>query len=75
MKAITVYCVQPFWQSGRRLAQGDLRQTDNQDRAWEMARSAARRNAGVILYSVTGNPEYDDWSEPTILARLGEVPV
>lgn len=70
----TIYCVQSFWRDGRKLAQGELRQFKKEPDAMRVGESLARRNAGSIVYSVTGNAEFDDWSEPRLLARHGETP-
>jgi hypothetical protein len=74
MSEVTVYFVQPFKVAGRCLVRGDLRHTRNLREAERLARAAEIKAAGAILYSVTGSPEFEVWSEPKVLARLGVVP-
>lgn len=74
MARVTVFCVQPFWLDRRKLVHGQRRQFKKAEEALRAGEAAARRNAGAIVYSVEGDPEYDDWAEPKVLASLGQVP-
>ena len=71
---VTVYCVQSFWRDRRKLAAGRLRQFKNEADARMAGESASRRDAGVIVFAITGNPEADYWDEPRLLASYGDVP-
>ena len=70
----TIYCVQAFWKNDRKLAMGAMRQFKTEEAAREAGLSASRRNVGVLVYSVEGCAELDDWGDPRVLARHGDVP-
>jgi hypothetical protein len=72
---MTIYCVQPFWRAGpTKLARGELRQFRDEARARRAGEAAARRLGGALVYSVAGDPDYDNWDAPRFMARIGEVP-
>lgn len=71
----TYYGVQPFWHDGRRLARGDLQQFRTEVEATRAAERLYDNHAGVLVYSVTGDPDYDAWQEPRTIATLGSVPL
>lgn len=74
MREQTIYCVQPYWRDGMKLAHGDLRQFRTEGEARRAAERAYRRNAGVVVYSVTGSPEFDAWRQPRKVMSIGAVP-
>lgn len=75
MARVTVFYVQPFSRAGpKKLTRGDLRQYADEPKARRAGEVAARRNAGAIVYSVEGNPEYEDWAPPRHIASFGDVP-
>ena len=69
-----IYCVQPFVQKGRKLVGSDLRQFKTEADARRVGESMAGRSAGVLVYEIEGDAEFEDWGEPKELARHGEVP-
>ena len=74
MARTTIYCVQPFVQKGKKLVQGDLRQFKTEADARRVGENMAGRAVGVIVYEIEGDPEFEDWGEPKMLATHGEVP-
>lgn len=72
--ATTVYCVQAFWHDGRKLAKGRLRQFLDEDLARQAGRAASGAHAGVVVFRVRGEPEFETWSEPEVLDAYGTVP-
>jgi hypothetical protein len=71
MSLKTIYGVQPYWHDGRRLARGVPQQFRSRQEADRAAERLYENHAGVLIYSVTGNPEYDAWGEPCVLSTLG----
>lgn len=71
MSAKTIYGVQPYWHDGRRLARGLPEQFRSRDEADKAAERLYMNHAGVLIYSVTGNPEFDTWGEPRVLWTIG----
>jgi hypothetical protein len=69
-----IYCVQPYWDDGRRLAHGALRQFTTPQAALRAGEAAARQLGGAVVYLVEGDPEFDDWGDPVLLASHGLVP-
>lgn len=74
MPKTTIYCVQPFWKDGRKLARGPLKQFKKEEEARAAGEVAAKRNAGVLVFSVAGSPEADVWDEPIVILKRGDVP-
>lgn len=74
MAKMTVYVMQPYWQSPRRLAPGEPEQFRNEPAARRAGERALRTNAGAVVYSVTGSPDCETWSEPRVIWRAGEIP-
>lgn len=74
MAKATIFCVQPFWNDGRKLAHGCLRQFTEEGRALRAGAVAAGRNSGVIVYAVDGDPDFEEWGRPRLLAVHGDVP-
>lgn len=70
----TIFCVQTYWRQGRRMEPGQLRQFAAEAEARSVGRSLSRRMPGVIVYSVTGEPEADFWDDALVIARYGDAP-
>lgn len=75
MASVTIYCVQSYWKDRRRLNTGDLRQFKDEAKARSHGERASRRQDGVLVYSLSGDPELDWWGKPTVLASYGETPL
>jgi len=71
---VTVYCVQAYWRDREKLARGRFRQFAKEEAAIGAGKAAAIRNAGVVVFSVSGHPEADYWEEPVVIATFGDVP-
>ncbi len=74
MGGVTVFCVQPFLKRGCGLIQGDLRQFRSETLARNAGAVASHRASGVVVYQLSGEPEFDTWSEPKIIAQYGLTP-
>lgn len=74
MPCVTIYCVQPYWNDGRRLARGLPEQFTCRRKAVRAGRRAARRNCGAVVFSVRGDPEIEAWGEPRVISALGDLP-
>ena len=75
MGRVTIYCVQPYWRAGGgKLAHGELRQFDVEKEARRAGEATARRVGGALVYAVDGDPEFERWAKPRLLASHGEVP-
>lgn len=73
--AKTFYVVQPFIKGKR----GGLKaepaiQSPSESAAILRGERIADSKAGVLVFSITGDPEMGDFDEPVFLARHGEVP-
>ena len=71
----TVYCVQSYQKKGRGLTKGPMKQFGSSGDALSAGQSLCERSAGVVVFSVEGDPAFDYWGEPQVLATHGEVPV
>lgn len=74
MSQVTIYCVETFGPSGRRLDPRRMSQHGDRPEAMLTARIQARRRAGVLVFSVTGDPFAGVWQDPLVLARYGRAP-
>lgn len=75
MARVTIFCVQPFWRAGPdKLAHGELRQFEQERAARRAGEATARRVGGALVYSVEGDPDFEQWGKPRLLAAHGEVP-
>jgi hypothetical protein len=70
----TVYCVLTFWRDRHKLAFGKLVQFTSLEAALKAGSRAAVRNAGVVVLSLTGSPEFSLWDPPRVFAVHGDVP-
>lgn len=69
----TIYGVQPYWFDGRRLARGLPAQFRTLAEAERMAGKLYETHAGVVIYAVTGCPEFDTWGDPRPIRSIGFV--
>jgi hypothetical protein len=74
MADVTVFCVQTYCRASGRLELGALRQFTSAVQAEDAASALRPLVAGVVIYEVTGDPEFDNWGEPELFAAFGEVP-
>lgn len=70
----TVFCVITYGKKARKLEKGPLRQYGSEPDAVAAAEELARRVAGVVAFSVRGDPTFDFWEEPVVIKTWGEVP-
>ena len=71
----TIYGAWPYWQDGRRLVSGTPEQYRTRPEAERAAERLYENHAGVVIYSVTGCPEFDTWGDPRTLSVIGTVPI
>lgn len=74
MTVRTVYCVQSYGGAPGHLVAGKLRQFGTSTEALEMGKELSARAPGVLVFEVSGEPDFDSWEEPKILARHGRLP-
>lgn len=74
MARSTIYCVQTFEQKGGKLVQAGLRQLKAKSEAERIGANSADKFAGVLVYSVDADPEFNDWGDPVMIARYGQAP-
>lgn len=72
--ATVIYCVETFWRNGQKLERGQLRQFAEPLTAKAVGRELGARMPGVLVYSISGEPEADCWDEPEEIARYGDAP-
>lgn len=70
----TIYCVQAYGGGKREFVRGMLREFKTADGALGEGEALARRVPGVVVFKVTGEPDFDAWGEPEIMATHGRVP-
>jgi hypothetical protein len=56
------------------LAPGDLRHFRSETLARNAGAVASHHAVGVLVYILNGEPEFDTWSDPTVIARYGVTP-
>jgi hypothetical protein len=76
MPRVTGFNVQAFERvKGKRtLQQGRLREFKTETEALRAGEMLAPRVAGVIVFRIEADHEFEDYSEPVTLATHGEVP-
>ena len=74
MSTVTTYISQAFRKEGRRLVADPQQAHKTPEAAMETARRLADRKAGAVAFSVTGNADVDNWEDPVILFKAGELP-
>lgn len=70
----TIYCAQAFWHRQGRLEGGQVHQFLNAERAMLGGEALFTGAHGVAVFSVTGDPTFNLWEEPKLLATFGLVP-
>lgn len=70
----TVIIVQPFDLRNGRLVPGEAERMRCRESAVIAARGLSQRRAGVVVYTLEGNPAADDWRAGEIVAKYGETP-
>lgn len=70
----TIYCAQPFWRRESGLAAGQVHQFMTEERARAGGEILAGSADGVAVFSLTGEPDVDYWSEPVMIVTFGETP-
>jgi hypothetical protein len=71
----TVFCVQAYGLSGARPVRGKLSQYGTASEAMAEGAAQSIRHAGVLVFSVRGEPDFGSWDEPRVLARYGAAPL
>ena len=77
MAHMQYHAVQPFIRKGRGpLSAGTIRQCPSAEAAKRLAERLVSENRadGALAYSRPGPSSADEFSEPTFLARIGDVP-
>lgn len=71
----TLYCVDTYTAGQRgKLAVGDHREFKTPEEAVQRATYISAKVHGVMAYSIEADHEYEDYSEPKVLARFGVTP-
>jgi hypothetical protein len=74
MARTTFFTVQPIERRGKRLVQAPARQCKTAEEALRVGERLAASHVGVVVYTIEGDADFDDWGEPKVLATHGEVP-
>jgi hypothetical protein len=72
--SLTEHFVQTFKKQGRRLIPKPPERCKGPDHAKIRGERAAEYSDGVVVFSVTGEPEFGEFEPPVVLARHGDVP-
>lgn len=70
----TSHFVQTFKKKGRMLVGSPLEKCKTSDQARMRGLRASDHALGVLVFSVTGEPEFDEFDAPVVIASYGEVP-
>ncbi len=70
----TMYLVQAFKLSGKKLVADPVQQSKSADKAIATAERLAPSRAGVIAFSQEVDIETDTYDEPRVLLRIGTLP-
>jgi hypothetical protein len=70
----TMYLVQAFKLSGKKLVADPVQQAKTADKAMATAERLAPSRAGVIAFSQEVDIETDTYDEPRVLLRIGSLP-
>lgn len=70
----TLHFVQTFKKKGRALVGSPLEKCKTSDQARMRGLRASDHAAGVVVFSVTGEAEFNEFDPPVVIARYGEVP-
>ena len=77
MARTTLYCADTYIAGRRgRLAVGDHRELKTPEEAIRKADVSSTKgaNIGAMAYSIEADHEFEDYSEPVVLARFGQTP-
>jgi hypothetical protein len=74
MPSVTLYVVQFFSRQGRKLVADQPLSFKTAEQAIGRAERGMGTKAGVIVTARTGDPDADDWDEPELLLKQGELP-
>jgi hypothetical protein len=74
MAHVTLYVVQFFSRQGRKLAADQPLSFKTKELAIGRAERGMATKAGVIVTVRSGDPEADDWDEPELLLKQGQLP-
>ena len=71
----TLHCVDTYVRGARgRLALGEHREFKTPEEAERRAEDIAPKVAGALAYTIEADHEFEDYSEPKVLARFGDTP-
>ena len=70
----TMYLVQAFKLSGKKLVADPVQQVKTEDKAIMTAERIAPSRAGVIAFSQEVDIETDTYDEPRVILRIGSLP-
>ena len=70
----TMYLVQAFKLSGKKLVAEPVQQVKTHEKAVQTAERMAPSRAGVIAFSQEVDVETDTYDEPRVLLRIGSLP-
>lgn len=69
-----VYCVEDFKRTEAGYDRGHAAQHASETAARRAGRARLPYASGAVIYLLEGYPDHDAWSEPEVLAALGDVP-
>lgn len=75
MSVLTIYCVQTFAGKGGYQVRARLHQFGSEHEARELGAVLGRKGKGVMVFRVSGEPDFDWWDEPVVLERYGCLPL
>ena len=74
MAHVTLYVVQFFSRQSRKLAADPPLSFKTAEQAIGRAERGMATKVGVIVTARTGDPDTDDWDEPELLLKQGQLP-
>lgn len=75
MIRVTRFCVQPFERAKSTVRPGEPQQFYSEGEALSFARRIESRVAGVLVVRVVGWPVQELWDRPSLIRKVGEVPI
>lgn len=70
----TDHFVQTFKRQGKKLVASQPERCRDEIQARKRGQKAAEYAAGVLVFSVSGEPEFNEYEPPVVLSRFGDVP-
>lgn len=70
----TIYCVQAYGGRAGRLVPRPLQQFGSAREALQSGERLSPRVSGVVVFRVSGEPDFDQWDDPEVLVARGQVP-